>query len=294
MELLAVLPTLPVPDDYQAGGTSMWLFTIWAGGFALLTLPYCIYRITKGDQIAIYAWLGGFITSLGEPMLDHLGHLWWPTNLPGPAFSGYALEVPLLIPPCYVFFTSMTGYFAYRMFRKGITVRQVFYVWLAIAATDLALEIPGTAAEVYKYYGDQPFAIFHFPMHWAWINGTGMLAIGFVLYFVGTRLHGRWKPLTILLPVVGFLGAYGIVAWPSFAAINFEMSNGLMHVVDIGSLILCLLLVRGIAAMVATDQKLGRLLFRPEPGSTPAAAGAGGGGNGRVAEKAASKPAAPA
>ena len=156
MDLLAVLPTLPVPDSYQAGDTGKWLFTIWAGGFALLTLPYCIYRITKGDQIAIYAWLGGFITSLGEPMLDHLGHLWWPTNLPGPAFSGFDLQIPLLIPPCYVFFTSMTGYFAYRMFRKGITVKQVFYVWLAIAATDLALEIPGTAADVYRYYGDQP------------------------------------------------------------------------------------------------------------------------------------------
>ena len=35
------------------------------------------------------------------------------------------------------------------------------------------LEIPGTSADVYKYYSDQPFAIFHFPMHWAWINGTG-------------------------------------------------------------------------------------------------------------------------
>jgi hypothetical protein len=264
MNLLGVITTLPVPEDYHAGSTSKWLFTIWAGIFALLTLPYCIYRLTKGDQIAIYAWVGGFITSLGEPMLDHLGHLWWPTNLPGPAFSGYDLQIPFLIPPCYVFFTSMTGYFAYRMFRKGITVRQVFYVWLAIAATDLALEIPGTAAKAYKYYGVEPFAIFHFPMHWAWINGTGMLAIGFMLYFVGTRLHGGWKPLTVLLPVVGFLGAYGIVGWPAFLAINWEMSKFAMHVVDLGSLALCLLLVRGIAAMVATDQPLGQLLRKPE------------------------------
>ena len=284
MDLIGVMPTLPVPSDYEAGDTSMWLFTIWAGGFALLVLPYCIYRLRKGDSIALLAWAGGFITSLGEPMLDHLGHLWWPTNLPGPVFSGFDLEIPLLIPPCYIFFTSMTGYFAYRMFRRGITVRGVFLVWLAIAATDLALELPGTAADVYRYYGEQPYPIFDFPMHWAWINGTGMLAIGFMLWLVGSRLRGGWRAVTLLLPVTGFLGAYGIVAWPSFAAINWEMSNGLMHVVDLGSLVLCLLLVRGIAAMVAKDSSIPAALpaFTSPGGDNDYDPAAGGGGNGKV------------
>ena len=224
MDLIAT-SILPVPPDYQAGSTGKWLFTIWAGGFAFLMLPYCIYRLRKhGDSVALFAWLGGWIVWLGEPMLDTMGHLWWPTNLPGPALEAWDLSVPFLIPPCYVFFVSMTGYFAYRMFLRGVTVKRVFLVWLAVAATDLALELPGTAADVYRYYGDQPFAIFDFPMHWGWMNGTTMVSVGFVLWLMAPRLQGRNRALLLLAPVLGFLGAYGIASWPMFLSINIDVS----------------------------------------------------------------------
>jgi hypothetical protein len=250
--MLAVASTLPVPSDYHAGSTGKWLFTIWAGGFALVALPWVFRRLLRDrDTTPLFVWIGGLICSLAEPLLDHVGHLWWPQNLPGPAFKGYDLSVPLLIPPCYVAFISMTGYFAYWMMRKGLTVRKVFYVWLAVAATDLALEIPGTAPAVYKYYGDQPFSIAHFPMHWAWMNGTAMLTVGFVIWLLAPRLQGYKRLLMLFAPVIGFMASYGIVSWPAFFSINASMSSGVMHLVDLGSLALCLLLVRGIAAVVA-------------------------------------------
>jgi len=243
---------LPVPTDYQAGSTAKWLFTLWAGGFALLVLPYCLYRIVRyRDPIALLAWVGGFIVSLGEPMLDTLGHLWWPTNLPGPAFTAFHLDVPLLIPPCYVFFVAMTGYFAYRMFLRGLTVGGVFLVWGAIACTDLLLEFPGVLADVYRYYGTQPFYFGSFPLHWAWLNGTGMLCVGFVLWLVVPRLHGWQLGLVVLAPTVGFLGSYGITAWPAFLALNADVSKPVMHAIDLLSLALCLLVVWAIANVVA-------------------------------------------
>jgi hypothetical protein len=202
--------------------------------------------------VALWAWAGGWIVSLGEPMLDTIGHLWWPHNLPGPAFKIYNLDVPLLIPPCYVFFVAMTGYFAYRMFLRGVTTRQVFYVWLGIASTDLALELPGTSVHVYKYYGSQPFDVAGFPMHWAWMNGTGFLGVGLALFLL-SRLKGRNRLLLVMAPTFGFLGAYGLTTWPAFISLNGGMSRFMMHVVDLGSLALCLLVVRGIAALVATD-----------------------------------------
>jgi hypothetical protein len=244
--------TLPVPSDYRATDVSMWLFTLWAGGFALLVLPYVLHRLRKHrDTVLLFTWIGGFICSLGEPMLDHLGHLWWPTNLPGPAFTGYDLNVPLLIPPCYVAFVAMTGYFAYRMMTRGLTMRQVLYVWLAIASTDLALEFPGVLTNVYRYYGDQPFYLGNFPMHWGWLNGTGMLMVGFLLWLVAPRLRGAQKGLILLVPVTAFLGSYGMTAWPAFLSLNANLSPFWMDVVDLGSLALCLLVVRGVAETVA-------------------------------------------
>jgi hypothetical protein len=248
----------PVPPDYHAGSTGKWLFTIWAGGFALVVLPYAFYRLAKyRDSVPLLVWIGGFICSLGEPMLDHIGHLWWPQNLPGPVFKGYDLSVPLLIPPCYAFFVSGMGYVAYRQFLKGVTVRKVFLVWLAISSTDLALEIPGVAANVYKYYGNEPFYVFNFPLHWAWLNGTGFLAVGFLLYLVVPRLQGARKALLLLVTVSAFLGSYGITAWPAFLSLNWKMSSIAQALVDLCSLGLCLLVVRGIAEVVAKRQPVG-------------------------------------
>jgi hypothetical protein len=242
----------PVPLDYHAGSTGKWLFTIWAGGFAVVVLPYAIYRLKRyRDVVPILVWVGGFICSLGEPMLDQLGHLWWPLNLPGPVFKGYDLSVPLLIPPCYAFFVSGMGYVAYRQFLRGVSVSKVFVIWLAISSTDLALEIPGVSANVYKYYGREPFDVFNFPLHWAWLNGTGFLAVGFLLYLVVPRLHGAKKVLLVLVTISAFLGSYGVTAWPAFLALNWKMSSGLQDVVDLGSLALCLLVVRVIAEVVA-------------------------------------------
>ena len=252
MHNLLAATTLPVPSDYKAGTVSMWLFTLWAGGFALLVLPYVLYRLRRyGDTVLLFTWIGGFICSLGEPMLDHLGHLWWPTNLPGPAFSAYDLNVPLLIPPCYVAFVAMTGYFAYRMMNRGLSVRQVFYVWLAIASTDLALEFPGVLTNVYKYYGNEPFYLGNFPMHWGWLNGTGMLMVGFLLWALVPRLRGLQRGLVLLVPVTAFLGSYGMTSWPAFMSINANLSTFWMDVVDLGSLALCLLVVWGVAETVA-------------------------------------------
>ena len=245
---------LPVPDSFQAGETSMWLFTFWAGGFAILALPYCIYRQVKhGDPVAIYAWIGGWILSLGEPMLDILGHLWWPTNLPGPAFVAYDLHVPLLIPPCYVFFVCMTGYFAYRMFCRGITTKGVFLVWLAVSATDLALEFPGVLTDVYKYYGEQPFYIGNFPAHWAWMNGTGFMMVGLSLYVITPLLRENKLPMffLILAPSAGWFASYGLVSWPAFLALNINASLAVKSLIDLGSLALCLIVIRCMAAYVS-------------------------------------------
>jgi hypothetical protein len=244
---------LPVPTSYHAHSTSKWLFTIWAGGGALAVLPYCFYRLRKhGDIVALYAWIGGFVLSLGEPMLDTLGHLWWPSNLPGPAFTAYHLPVPFLIPPCYVFFVAMTGYFSYRMFQRGITVKGVFYVWLLVSSTDLALEFPGVLTNVYKYYGVQPFYVGNFPLHWAWMNGTGMLSVGLALFVIAPRLKGIQRVGIIMVPAVGWFASYGLTSWPAFLSLNMNGPLWVKDIIDLLSLAFCLVLVRVVAAYVTS------------------------------------------
>jgi hypothetical protein len=114
------------------------------------------------------------------------------------------------------------------------------------------IEFPGVLTHVYKYYGKQPFYIGNFPLHWAWLNGTGFLMVGFLLWLVVPRLQGAQKALILLVPTFAFLGSYGMTAMPAFASINWEMSRLAQHIVDLASLGLCLIVVRGIAEAVHT------------------------------------------
>ena len=246
---------LPVPADLMAPELVGWLFTIWAGGLGVAVFPWALYVwLKKKNDIPILLCIGGLICSLIEPMLDNLGHLWWPTNLPGPAFMGYELSVPWLIPPCYVFFISMTGYWAYLQMKKGLTIKGVFLVWLLIASTDLIMEMPGTALGAYVYYGDASFKIFGFPMAWGWLNGTAMLATGALLYVVEPHLKGMKRLYLALVTVCAMTAAYGVTAWPYFMSLNWDGLPWIAtRVLTIVSLLLCLLLVRFIAAAVAKD-----------------------------------------
>ena len=76
MHSLLAATTLPVPSDYRAGNVSMWLFTLWAGGFALLVLPYVLYRLRQYGDTVLYAILAALVLA-------------WPRGLGfGSAVSG--------------------------------------------------------------------------------------------------------------------------------------------------------------------------------------------------------------
>jgi hypothetical protein len=267
---------LPVPAHYVAGSTSKWLFTVWAGFLALVVLPYVVKRMIKDhDRVPLWIWIGGFICSLGEPMLDTLGHLWWPQNLPGPAFKAYHLDVPALIPPCYTATICVAAYIFYRLFLNGAGRRQTYLFWVIGLLIDGALELPGTAAKVYTYYGNQPFSVAHFPLHWAFMNATGYLTVGFAIWICVPHLRGKREPLIALIPPMAFLGAYGMVSWPAFLSVNADMPRFAQAIVDLGTPLLCLVLVSAMADTAERRQRAAIELGEPQPAAAQPMTGVG-------------------
>lgn len=247
---------LPVPADYMASEAVGWFFTFWAGALGLAVIPWALYRLHKrGDDIVLFMIIGGFICSFQEAALDTLGHLWWPTNLPGPSWVGFDLHVPWLIPPCYVFFVSMTGYWAYLKMKEGISIKGVFIVWLLISSTDIIMEMPGTALGAYIYYGDASFKVLGFPLAWGWLNGTAMLMTGFLLLLVEPHMKGWNRMWLALVTPVAFGASYGITSWPYFMSLNYDMPWIATRLLTLLSLAMCLMAVRFVAAVVATESK---------------------------------------
>ena len=110
--------------------------------------------------------------------------------------------------------------------------------------------------EHYMYYGWHPFRLLGFPLFWGWVNGTGMLMVGFLMHLIVPHLKGWMKLQLLLIVLFAFALNYGIIGWPYFAALNWKMSVPGMYAMTLMSLGFALITVWWMAATVATDSPL--------------------------------------
>lgn len=85
------------------------------------------------------------------------------------------------------------------------------------------------------------------------------------VWLVAPHLRGWQKMLIVLLPISGWSASYFMTAWPSFIALNWTMPNYLAWLVSLSSLGICLIVVRGVAAVVTrqASEKFARAATTP-------------------------------
>ena len=236
-----------------------WFFTAYAGALVvLLALPWAVNRIRKrGDYLPLLTLCAGALTSLGEPMLDHVSHLRWADNLPGPAFTNFNLHIPALIPPCYMLFMGLEAYWVCTMIQRGINKKQFMWMGAAIGLSDAIMEHPGLAMHTYEYYGNQPFKDGLFPWYYAFTNAAAIVSIGVAVYFVWRLVKDHeawWMKLAILpLGIICTTAAEFGTGFPVFLAINGNMATWVQWVIGSLTLVLATLWIRVLAEIVAKE-----------------------------------------
>jgi len=248
---------LPSNTPLVASDFDAWFFLFWAGLLVVVfALPWAIRAFVKRrDSLPLLALGAGLLTSLGEPMLDLVGHLRWADNLHGPAFVNFGLEVPLLIPPCYALFMGLEAYWIYSIIQRGINVRQFFLLFAAVGISDAIMEHPGVIMGVYEYYGTQPFEFYKFPFYWSFTNGVAICTIGVLLHYVWPLVKDNgWQKLAILpLGIIGTtMGEFGS-GFPVFLAINANIPTWLQWVIGSGTLAISVVWIRVLAGLVTTE-----------------------------------------
>jgi hypothetical protein len=244
---------LPSPSDFSAGAFAGWFFTIYAGLLVVsIALIWAIWTGFKNrNWLPLMLIFGGFLCSLCEPMLDFLGHLRWANDLPFYVFSNFGIDIPLLIPFCYAAFLGLEPYFIYLLFKRGVTVKQVMFIYLIAALSDAIMETPGLLMHVYQYYGVQPYTFLSFPYWWAFINGASFMTIGFFIWYLEPRLKGWSRALFLVLPPIGMMVAYFSVGWIHILALNSNLPTPLKWVATTIMMVGYIGYVRGIAHFVA-------------------------------------------
>jgi hypothetical protein len=245
---------LPAATPLHPSSFSTWFFLFWAGALVvLIAIPWALVALKRHrNWLPLLALGSGFITSLGEPMLDHVGHLRWADNLQGPAFSNFGLDIPLLIPPCYALFMGLEAYWIFTIIQRGITVRQFFLMFAAVGVSDAIMEHPGVILHVYEYYGSQPLEFYRFPFYWSFTNGAAIATIAVMMHFAWPLVKDKgWQRLAILpLGIIGTtMGEFG-TGFPVFLAINANMATWLQWAVGVLTVPLAIVWIRVLAELV--------------------------------------------
>lgn len=258
--LLSVRPgEMSRPVEILSGEPGV-VFTYITGAIAVISVIYAVYRLIKDrEPLPLLLIVGGSIAVALEAMLDMLGHLWYPLDLPGPVYTAYGIHVPWLALYCYLGLIGIAAYFTCEILRKKLTPSVLFILWLVAAGADILVEMPMTAFGVHHYYGDVPLKLFGFPLAFAWFNGTATLAVGFAVWLVDPLLKGWWKVLHIFVPILAMGAVYGAISWPYFLALNASIPWVAVWALTLISLATSLLVV-GIIISIVTRHNLARQL----------------------------------
>jgi hypothetical protein len=216
-----VVPNTSVVTGSTTADVVLTICLVTAGLCLLIGLGEIALR---RSAVLLACCVGGLGCNIIEPFWDQLGHLWFNAGNETAWTVFEHQNVPVHYPWWAVaLYIQFECWAFYLMFSRGAKARTfwMFCGWQAVC--NLLIEIPLIQADVYQYYGEQPFRIAQFPIWWVFTNFGEILAAA-LLYWLVTRYGLRAVPAAFVLVPSAF-GAWELWAgWPIYAALNFEAS----------------------------------------------------------------------
>ncbi len=218
--LLAGIPQPPV--DAVMPKTAETIFNIFIFIPLGIALAIAVRKLIKGQgPLLLYCLIGGALAAGFEPVVDVLGLVFLKEQGALGTFTILGRTMPLYICFVYPWYVGGLGYFAYRLFQRGLRMRDLFVLWAIDCVIDIFLESPGILAGTYLYYGHQPFNFWGFPLWWGFVNPVMPMVAGALIFHLRPHLDRPWKlPAVILLIPMADGIANGATAWPMWAALN--------------------------------------------------------------------------
>jgi hypothetical protein len=247
---LPIPPMHAVPDPDVIRWITISYIVLVSGAVA-----YALMNIRKAEgRIICLALAAGAVASLSEPILDLLGAAWYPIVGIPVAFELMGRPIPIWIILAYTVFFGFVGSFTILSFRRGITQRQVWLLFLVPIVLDIVQQELFLHLKVLIYYGNQPLILlWKFPFWWAPCDSFGDMLAAAVFYHLLPYFKGvRRLLLVVIYPIVDFIG-YAAVGLAGFNAVNSQLPTWLNQSCGALSWVLVIPLVHLIAKSVASD-----------------------------------------
>jgi hypothetical protein len=211
-----------------------------------------VRRWLPGEPVlAVACLVGGGLASFIEPMVDHLGLVWFAPEGMWEMFRTFDRPMPWFILPCYVWYIGGQAILTLYFLRRGLSRRGLFTLYGAYMLTNVVMEIPAIAAGIYAYYGPQPFKVAGLPIWFQFINAASPIVGAAVIYRIGARR--AWHPLMAVAVVpCSHVLANAVAGWPTWSALNSTSSLAVTYATAVVTIGLAVLLVHLVSLTVTT------------------------------------------
>ena len=278
--LLAAIPQPPIHDEMPK--TAETIFNIFIFIPLGIALAIAVRHLAGGKgPLLLYCIIGGGLAAFFEPIVDVLGLVYLKEENALGTFTVLDRTMPLYICFVYPWYVGGLGYLSYKLFERGVSMRDLFMLWALDAIVDVFLESPGILLNTYLYYGHQPFDIWGFPLWWAFVNPVMPMLAGAMIYKLRPHLDGAKLAAVILLIPMADGIANAASAWPMWITLNqTDVSyvwTYLAGFVTLGLSLFCVWIIGLVAARPEEElvketiwQKLRWVAFGPPKGSREA------------------------
>jgi hypothetical protein len=199
----------------------------------------------SGSPVSVLVVIGALICSLNEPIVDVLGHCWFPKD--GTILFTYLdRPIPVWVTLAYGCYFGGLITLTLLILERGASRRSMWATIGLLWVMNCILEFPLLAKGLYVYYGgDQPVQVGGFPLMWLVINCMGALLAAAVLHRFRAFFTGPRQALVLLVPFTAYFVSH-VVEFPYFAVLNTDASAAVKLVSAIATGLIGLWVIDGL------------------------------------------------
>lgn len=217
MHDLTILGLVPWDAPMPAGPQAI-LIGLSATMFVLGLWFVALECRRRGDWVPAYAFIGGGLIIIYEPLGDILASVLYPVHGQVGWITLFGRQIPLFIGLLYFWYMSVPALYFLRRAEQGMSRASLWRMYFFSLAIAIGIELAGVNVGAWIYYGPHPYVVFGVPL-WCPVTYSGFLmTISIGLHLMATRLLRRSHWLVMFGVPVAMCGGHLAMALPAAAA----------------------------------------------------------------------------
>ncbi len=210
----------------------------------------------RKDWVAVYAFIGGGLAIIYEPLGDMLVSAFYPIRGQVGWIDLFGRQIPLFIGVLYFWYMSIPAIYFLKRLERGLTPAALWKLYGLTTLLAVGIEVFGVNTHAWIYYGPQPFVLLGVPLWCPMTYGSFLVTISIGLQLMSTRLDRKHHWLIIFGVPLCMWGGHCATALPTAAAM-FSTDNPLwIWTGATATFALSLLLVHVVSLAYCTGEKV--------------------------------------